>query len=404
MATPQIDFRPFVEVTGVYDTGLAGVILNDQGQLGTAAAAGVEVAGGISGTHSWTHTLIGLDYRGAFRDYDRQTYYDGTDQMLRLGITHRLSRHITLALRESGGLFTRDFGLLGLPATIPFDPASSYIPATDFFDNRTIYLSTQADLTIQKTARLSFDFGGDGFLARRRSTALYGVTGASARGDMQYRITRRTTIGAAYTFTQFDFTRVFSGTDIHSAVGSYSVRLSRSTEFTAFAGVMRAETKFIQTVPLDPVVAALLGQSSGNIIVHNIYLLPAFSARLSRAVRNGVLFAGGNRTITPGNGLFLTSKVTAAYAGYSYTGLRRWSLGAAFTSDWAKSLANVVGNYNDYGGQLQASRQVSRAVHTIASFSARRYSSPNFAGYNRPIYDARFGFGFSPGDLPLRVW
>src|SRR5262249_29832964 len=102
MATPQIDFRPFVEVTGVYDTGLAGVIVNDQGQLATTSAGGVEIAGGISGTHSWSHKLLGVDSRGAFRHYDRRTFYDGTDQSLRLGITHRLSRHTTLSLRESG--------------------------------------------------------------------------------------------------------------------------------------------------------------------------------------------------------------------------------------------------------------------------------------------------------------
>jgi hypothetical protein len=309
-----------------------------------------------------------------------------------------------LSLRQSGGLFSRDFGFLGLPITVPYDPTSSYVPATDFFDNRTIYASTQADLTVQLSTRLSLNFGGDGFLARRRSTALYGVTGAAARGDVQYRISRRTTIGAGYTYTWFDFTRVFSGTWLHSFVGSYSVRLSRSTEFTAYAGAMRTETRFIQSVPLDPVVAALLGVSEGNVIAHSTSTLPTFSARLSRSVHNGIMFVGGSRTITPGNGLFLTSRVTSGYAGYTYTGLRRWSFAVQLSGDKAASLANVIGNYNDYGGQFQASRQVSRAVHAIMGFSARRYSSPNFSGYNRPIYDARVGVGFSPGDLPLRLW
>jgi len=405
MNTPQIDFRPFVEVTGIYDTGLAAVSVNDQGQLANAAAAGVEIAGGVSGLHSWENTSLGLDYRGAFRDYNRQTYYDGTDQSLRLALTHRLARHYTFNLRESGGLFSRDFGLVGLPSAIPYDPNSSgYIPQTDFFDNRTIYLDTAADLTIQTSTRLSFDLGGDGLLARRRSTALYGVTGAIARGDVQYRITRRTTIGAAYSYTWFGFTRVLGDTYLHTIVGSYSVRLSRSTEFTAFAGALRSETRFVQTVPLDPVVAAVLGVTEGNVIVHSIGYSPTFSARLSRVVRTGVFFLGGSRTMTPGNGLFLTSKVTSAYGGYTYTGLRRWSFNVTASLDRGTSVANITGQYNDYGGQLQASRQVSRAVHAIFGFSARRYSSPSFAGYNRPIYDARIGVGFSPGDLPLRIW
>ena len=404
MVTPQLDLRPFVEVTGIYDTGLAGVIINDQGQLAETDAGGVELAGGISGVHSWRHTLVGLDYRGAWRHYTRQTFYDGTDQSLLLGVTQELSRHTSLSLREAAGLYSRDYGVIGLPQSVPFDPGTSFIPNSDFFDNRTIYLSTQADLTVQKTARLSFDMGGDGFLARRRSTALYGVTGGGARGDVQYRISRRSTIGVGYQFTQFSFTRIFSGTDLHAFVGSYAVRLSRNFEFTAYAGVIRAETKFIQSIPLDPVVAALLGQSTGNVIVHRIDYEPTIDARLSRTFRTGVAFVGGGRTITPGNGLFLTSKVTNIAAGYTYTGLRRWSFNAQAGTSLATSIANVNGKYNNYNGTLTVSRQITGSFHSLVSFGVRQYDSPDFQNYHRLIYTARIGIGFSPGDIPLRLW
>jgi hypothetical protein len=396
LATPQVDLRPFVEVSIVYNNGLAGGLTNDTGQLGTAAATGVEIAGGISGTHSWRHTLIGVEYRGAFRRYDHGTLYDGTDQSLRLGLTHQMARHVTLSLRESGGLFSRDSGLLGLPATVSFDPSSSYIPATNFLDNRTVYLSTQADLTIQKSARLSFDFGGDGFLVRRLSTALYGVTGARAQGDVQYRVSRRMTIGAAYRFTSFDYTRAFNATDLHSVVGSFAIRLNRSTEFSAFAGIMRAETKFIESVPLNPLVASLLGQSTGSVIAHNIEYAPNFDARVSRVVNKGMIFAGASRSITPGNGLFLTSRATGAFAGYTYNGLRNWSFSADFSGNLNHSLGNIVGDYRDFGGALRTSHQIGHALDTFAAFNARWYHSGSFAGYNRPIDDARIGIRWRP--------
>jgi len=184
MSLPQIDFRPFVEFDWVYDTGLTGVGVNSQGQLGNQASNGLEFIGGISGVHSWKHTKIGLDYRGSIRHYTQSTYYDSTDQSLMLGIVHQFSRHATLTLSESAGMFSRNFGLPGLPQTVPFDPSTTNVPTTDFFDNRTIYLSTQANLIIQKTARLSFSLGGDAFLTRRRSTALYGNVGATAHGDV----------------------------------------------------------------------------------------------------------------------------------------------------------------------------------------------------------------------------
>jgi len=41
MIAPQIDFIPFLSVVGVYDTGLAGVSLNSQGELANASSEGV---------------------------------------------------------------------------------------------------------------------------------------------------------------------------------------------------------------------------------------------------------------------------------------------------------------------------------------------------------------------------
>src|SRR5262249_37538768 len=140
MSAPKIFFRPFVEVSANYDTGLAGVAVTPNGDLANASSYGVGLAWGVSGTHSWRHTLLGLDYRGSLYHWLNQTSYDGIDQSIMLGITHQLSRHMTLNLRESAGMFTRDFGLKTLPQTVPFDPSSAFTPTTDYFDNRTIYL------------------------------------------------------------------------------------------------------------------------------------------------------------------------------------------------------------------------------------------------------------------------
>jgi hypothetical protein len=404
MASPQIAFRPFVDVSGVYDTGLAGVAINSQGQLGNEASFGVEVTAGISGMHSWRHTKIGMDYRGSVRRYAHLTKYDSTDQSLMLGIVHQLSRHATVTLNESAGLFSRNFGIPGLAQTVPFDPSTTYAPTTDFFDNRTEYLSTQANLVLQKTARLSFSMGGDGFEVRRRSTALYGVIGASAHADVQYRLTRRSTIGVNYTFSHFDYIGVLSGTDMHGVNGVYSVRVNRWLEFSGSAGLFRAETRFIQNVPIDPVIAALIGTPEGTVVLDRIDYVTSFSGRLSRTFPKGVAYISGGRGVAPGNGLFLTSITDTAMAGYNYTGVRRWSLGISAGYSRANSIGNVIGSYGGTSGTLSASRQIMHNVHGIMSFSARQYSSASFNGYNRLIYDLRVGVGYSPGDIPLRIW
>jgi hypothetical protein len=404
MDTPQISFRPYIEFTGIYDTGLAGAAVNAQGDLGNTSSYGVAVTGGISGVHSWRHTKIGLDYQGSIYHFTKATYYDSTNQSLMLGITHEFTRHTSLTLRETAGLFSVGAGLLGLPQTVPFDPASSYVPQTDFFDNRTVYLTTQADFTIQKSARLSFDFGGDGFINRRRSTALYGVTGAAARADVQYRLTRRTTIGGNYTFTHYDFLRIFGGTDLHGAAMTYATQLTKTLELSGYAGVMRMENKFVQTVPLDPILQQLFGVTSGTAVVHSVNYTPNVSLRLSQTYHRGVAYVSGGRTVTPGNGLFLTSQSTAGMAGYTYTGLRYWSFSTQLMYSNNKSVGNIQGRYRDLNAGVTLTRQITRATHAILSYSARDYSSPDYAKYNRIVYEVRLGIGFAPGDIPLRVW
>jgi hypothetical protein len=404
MVTQQLDFRPFLTVMGTYDTGLNGVSVNSQGQLANTESYGIQFSGGVSGVHSWKHTKVGLDYSGSVNHYFHRTYYDDTNQSLSLGVIHDFSRHFELVLRESAGLFSQNFTTLGLPQTVPFDSSQSYVPVTDFFDNRTLYVTTQADLIYRKNARLSFDFGGDGFINRRRSTALYSANGITARGDMQYRLTRRTTVGAQYAYLFFTFRGVLGSSNMHRALGTFATRLSRLWELSGDAGVTRVESRFDRVVPLDPVVAELLGYNYGTQVAYGIDYVPTFSGRLSRTFRRGVFWLGGARSVTPGNGLFLTSKMTNGTTGYTYTGLRRWSFTAQALYDRGSSVGNVLGTYGDLSGGLSLSRQIVRSLHFVAGGDVRRYQSPDFPLYNRTVYDAHIGLGFAPGAIPLRLW
>jgi hypothetical protein len=404
MEASQISFRPHVEFLASYGTGLSGIILTSNGTLANANSAGIMTAWGISGAHSWRHTKVGLEYRGDLSHYTQQSYYDTIDQVFYLGLSHQFSRHTILRLRESAGTFTRNFTLPGLDQSLPFDPITSYIPTTDFFDNRTMYLTTQADFTIQKSARLSLNIGGDGFINRRRSTALAGVIGAAARGDAQYRLTSRTTVGLSYQYMHLDFTRIFGGTDLQGLTGGYSVRLNRFLEFSGYGGAMRVESKFIQEVPIDPMIAALLGIRTGTGVAHTISTVPSVGGRLSRTYSKGVAYLSGGHGITPGNGLFLTSYTTNATLGYTYTGLRRWSFSVGVGYNVSRSTGTISGNYSNSMENLTITRQIRQGFHFTGQAYWRRYSSGDYAAYNRSTTDIRVGVGFAPGDVPLRVW
>ena len=404
MAASQIDFRPFVNILGGYDYGLNGVGINPNGTGFNVSSYTVEASAGVSGLHSWRHTQVGLDYSFSMHHYPGHSFYDGFDQRMLLSIIHQLSRHAVVSVRTNAGMFTQNFGQPVLAQAIPFDPATTYVPSNDYFNNRTLYSSTQADIQIQKSTRLSYMAGVDYFVTSRRSDALYGDKGIGARGDVQYRLTRRSTIGVGYNYTHYIFSHIFSSTDLHSLVGSYAVRLTRTLELSATAGATRYETKFIQSVPVDPAIAALIGLTHLNQISYSKNYVSTGTGRLSYTMKRGVLFLNGGRAVTPGNGLFLTSTSNTVAAGYNYTALRHWSASATSSYNRSTSLGNYLGDYGNISVGINISRQVARYTHGMLTLAANKYRSPDFRNYNKWAYSVRLGLGFSPGDIPMRLW
>jgi hypothetical protein len=151
-------------------------------------------------------------------------------------------------------------------------------------------------------------------------------------------------------------------------------------------------------------VSALLGFVTTSALVHRVNWVPNFSGRLSKTFHRGVLYAAGGESVSPGNGLFLTSRAATVTAGYGYTGLRRWSLGVSFWYSADLSIGNVNGSYGNVSGSFSMSRSLFHSLSFISSYSANQYQSPNFTHYNRLIYTASVGIGWSPGDVPLRIW
>ena len=62
-------FRPYVGVSGVYNTQLTGVALDPTGRIVSAGSEGVELRYGVTGNHKWRYTSLSLAYHGDFRHY-----------------------------------------------------------------------------------------------------------------------------------------------------------------------------------------------------------------------------------------------------------------------------------------------------------------------------------------------
>jgi hypothetical protein len=109
-------------------------------------------------------------------------------------------------------------------------------------------------------------------------------------------------------------------------------------------------------------------------------------------------------SITPGNGLFLTSRAQTASAGYGYSGLKKWSMSINIGYTRALSLGNIQGGYGQVSGGFGVSRQIFSHVSFVSSFSATQYQSATFADYNHLIYSASVGLGFSSKNIPVRFF
>jgi hypothetical protein len=397
-----IAFRPYIGLSAVYDTGLVPVSVTSTGQIPFTNLYGVELNLGAYTYHVWSHTTLALDYRGDFRDYST-SYWDGTDQFLSLILTHRASKRVTFTLRNQTGIYDFNNYTLSSPEGI-LDPNYLQLPQNDLYDNRVIFAGVSADLTYMLTHRLSFNIGGEGSLVRRQSSALYGVTGGVARGDLEYRISRHTTLGVDYRFTYFDYTRGFGNTDIHSVGVNYSTQLSRHVQLSARLGGARVESQSLTEVTLDPAVAALLGESQAIQAAYRLNYVPDIQVRLADTFRQSRFSLAYLNQVVPGNGVYLTSRNDTGNATYSYSGVRHWNFALNGSYGRMSTLVQTVGAYTAYGGGGGITRDLGRGLHAVLRMDSLHYDIASSALFRHTEYRTAIGLTFSPGDLPLVLW
>jgi len=396
-----LELRPYLSLNGIYDSALTAVSVDQQGKIPQADGYGAEVGFGVYGYHNWRHSMLGVDYRGDFRHYARQSYYDGTDHTLTLGFTHRPTRQLSFSLREAAGIYSRSNGWFS--GYQFFDPAFANVPTNELFDGRTIYMSTMGDLTYTKSPRLSFNVGGSGMVVRRRSQSLVGTTGYTARGDVAYRASQTLTVGADYNFSHYAFTGSFGASDIHTVSVDLSLRLGRRWDLGLRAGGARVETLGLRSAAVDPVIAAIIGRTTGTEVFHGIQYIPSMQATLGRVFRRSSLSFGYSTGVDPGNGVYLTSRASGGNISYSHTAFQRWNVGLSGGYGSYSGLSQTMGKYQSYNAGGGFTCKLMSWVHLVGRYDARRYMITQ-STFRRVDHRVTVGIAFSPGDLPLSLW
>src|SRR5262249_36014624 len=138
----SIRFRPFLAINGTYDTGITPISIDDKGRIPDVASYGGDISAGLLGYHAWKKSSLGVDYRGDYRHYSKNTYYNGADQTLQLVYHRQSSRKLGFTLREAAGLYTRaSYGAEPGEAAL-IDPNFANVPPHPPFANPPPYPDT----------------------------------------------------------------------------------------------------------------------------------------------------------------------------------------------------------------------------------------------------------------------
>lgn len=395
-----VKIRPYLGAAYVYSTGLIAVATDPNGDVRSAASQGIEARYGVTGYKQYRRSRLGLDYRGAYNHYNTAGYFSGVDQTLAIFYERQLSRRATFSAGMAGSTTTRGSYF---PSAVGASVSYVTVPTQEIFDGRTTSIAPRVDLTYQKSARLSFNLTGSGYAIRRRSSALFGVTGYTAGADMVYRASRRTSVGASYSYNRIEFTKAFGGSDIHSAALIFSRRLGPTLEFSSSLGASRVETLTLHSVPVDPILEAILGTGYGLSVLHRINYIPTVGLQLTKSFHNSSLTINGNTGTNPGNGLYLTSRTTSAGVSYSYLGIRKWNFSVNLTYQRLSSLAQELRSSSSAGGGIGATYQLTRGTYWSTRLDYNRYRFTGTA-LDRNAMSVRMGIDFSPGDYPLALW
>ena len=399
----QVDLRFYAGVNAIYDNGIQPISVDSKGNLlQVNGLYGVEANVGAYGVHRWKQAQLGLDYRGDFRHYPANSFFDGSDHNLNLGYTYQKSRRLYYDVRLGAGSYS--FGLGTVPGALVSIPNSVVNqPTTLLFDNRTYFLEGSATVSYLLSSRTSFSIGGEGFLVDRQSASLIGMNGYGAHASIRHRLSRLTTIGAEYGRQHYQFPHVYGQSDINSYEALFGTQLGRYWTLSLQAGAYQTQVAGVEQVALDPAIAALFGVSTTQETFYRDLWFPSAAASITRQFHRASLSVSYTRTITPGNGVYLTSRSDTGGVTYSYSGLRKIGLSLNAGRSALSSIGQGLTAYSNIYAGAGGTYAITRPIHFLARYDYR-YQDLNFGGYKPSSYRVTVGFAFSPGNVPLSLW
>jgi len=377
MSSEQINWKLSFGLTYAWDRGQLSGIIGPGGNYETSDNQSRAVNWGLNGRHVWKHDQLGVNYTGNYSNYTLDAL-SGANNSLNLDYQHAFSSHFTFQLVESLQALSQNYSVEN-PAlasgTSVASLSSSTSPNMQLTGNTVRQTNTTLSTTYHQTNRLSYDLSASYFVIGRTGIGYVGTLGKQASADVNYRLTSRMTVGAFYSYTNYQFSHNISTSDSHTTGGIFSYALSKRTQLRTRIGGTRIETLGYQTVILPPALAQILGEASSIVNAYNLRWTTDASAELVRDFgRSRTASIAYRHGQSPGNGILLTSVQQTVSAGYSTRLMRRLPVSVGYDYSTLQTLSqNNLGVYSNQTWYFSTTRQISRSVSSTVRFDYRRY-------------------------------
>jgi hypothetical protein len=181
-------------------------------------------------------------------------------------------------------------------------------------------------------------------------------------------------------------------------------QIGRRWELNASVGAMNVEVLGTRQVQIDPAIAAIIGVSTGAEVFYRNIILGSGAVSLRRSSRSGNIAVQLSRSVSPGNGLILTSQADIAAANYSRRLSRRLNMDASYTYSRLRGIGLISGNFETHGAGLGLGWQVAKYAQVTARYDRRNSLTSAFTTYG--LNGNRFSLGvmFTPSDIPVSLW
>jgi hypothetical protein len=360
---------------------------------------------GLSINRTDTRSAITLGYQATYsRAFSNSSnIYQGLNQDLNLNYERQLSRRWGFYTGHTAGTQSSVLGLVRQSEQRNlFD--QSYSVANEVLDSRLNFFNSGAGTYFQMNRRITFSFDGGVFAVSRKSQALASSRGERAQGEFSYRISRAQSIGAFYSFSHFYFPRGFGETYTHSVMLALTRTFGRRWSGQLAVGPYQSESERLRSIPVDPFIAALTGQTTAISVFHGTSRGLAVSAAVSTRYRRHGFSASYRRGVDPGNGLTLSSVNDYAQTTWGYQGGRKWSLSASAYGSRLKPLlegAERRSDFRSFGGSVNFSYRLAGPVHAVSTFAVQTVRYELLSGVTQLRRSFSVGIGYSPGEFAL---